>query len=325
MAEMIVLEVLEKSGKVRERVRLGSFPVRVGRAYDNDIILDDEYVSPHHLIIGKDDQGELRIADLDSENGLYQLPSRKQVSGLPVAADNHLLLGHTHIRIRRPDFDVAPTIVNNRKHQKARDLLAHGWLFSLLVLLVSALWWSEKYFLSFHKIKYEELILTVFSPMLVLLIWSGIWAFVGRILVHRAAYITHINMVLLFGLSLFGLAHFQEYFSFAFSAEELANLIEALAITLAGGILLYGHLHLATQLKRKAIAITSTLVVSSLLGITLFSNYIEDTRFNSSLIYPSALRPASSMIGEPLTSDAFLSSAQSMKSQLDKARLEDSY
>ena len=40
--EVIILEILGKSGRVREHVRLSRFPATIGRAYDNDVILDDQ-------------------------------------------------------------------------------------------------------------------------------------------------------------------------------------------------------------------------------------------------------------------------------------------
>lgn len=323
MEEVIVLEILEKSGKVRERVRLGSFPVKLGRAYDNDIILDDEAVSPHHLCIERNDQDELQVIDLDSENGIYQWRSRKPVTALPLLTDTQLLVGHTHLRLRRTDFAVAPTVHNSRRQQTLADLLANGPVFALLLLTVAGLSVLEQYLVTFQKIKYQELVMLPLATTAMVLVWSGIWAFVGRILVHRAAYRAHASMVLLCLLALFGLDYVTEYYSFAFSAYTSASLIEYAALALAGGLLLYGHLHFATQLRRKAGAITSSLVVGSLLGITLFAEYLDDTRFDTSLSYPTALKPASSMLVQPISAENFLSDVRSMKAQLDKARLEE--
>ncbi len=323
MEEVIVLEVLEKSGKVRERMRLSSFPVTIGRAYDNDIILDDEYVSPRHLSVEWDEQGALRVVDLNSENGLYQMPSLKRVDALPIATDNQLLVGSTQIRIRRTDFVVTPTALANRRRKSAQNMLASGRLFMPILLAAAALLLMEKYFLTFHKIKYQELILETLSPLLVLMIWAGIWAFIGRILGHRAAYFAHANMVLLALLLVYGLDWFTDYYSFAFSSAASAKWIEASALALIGGVLLYGHLHLATQLRPRKVAIVSTLVVGGLLGIIVSSSHVKDARFNSNLSYPTVLRPPSSIAGQPLSPEQFFSRAQALKQQLDKARQED--
>jgi hypothetical protein len=323
MEEMIVLEVLEKSGKVRERARLCSFPVKIGRAYDNDVILDDEYVSPHHLQIVRDEQGMLRASDMNSENGLYQIPSLKRVESMQIATDNQLLLGATHIRIRRANFAVAPTARADRRRHSIQNTLARGRLFALLLLAAAGAMLMESYLGTFQKIKYSRLALDITTSMLVFLVWPAIWAFVGRLLGHRSVYFAHANILFLAMLSLYALGYLNDYYSFAFSAEAPAKLIEALAFTLVGGVLLYGHLHFATQLKHKTLAISSSLVVGCILGISMFSDYVSDIQFSSNLSYPTVLKPVSSIIGQPLSSEAFFSRAQTMKQELDKASQED--
>ncbi len=323
MEEVIVLEVLEKSGKVRERVKLNSFPARIGRAYDNDFILDDEYVSPYHALIARDEQGRLCVSDLNSENGLYRVPAMERVASLPILPDNQLLLGATHIRIRRTDFAVAPALRADRRRVSIPNTLARASLFVPLVLAVTAAMAIENYLGTFRKPKYSSLALETTTSLVVFLIWPAIWAFVGRLLHHRSAYFAHANMLFLAMLALFGLGYLHDYYSFVFSAEASAKLIQAFAMAATGGALLYGHLRFATQLKRRTVAISSSLLVGAILGISLFSDYVSEIQFSSSLSYPAVLKPASSIIGQPLGSETFFSRAQTMKQGLDKARQED--
>lgn len=46
MDELIHVEVLGRTGEVAHRVGLVRLPATIGRAYDNDVIIDDPYVSP---------------------------------------------------------------------------------------------------------------------------------------------------------------------------------------------------------------------------------------------------------------------------------------
>jgi hypothetical protein len=54
-----VIEVMNRSGQVLQRVPYSGGRLSVGRAYDNDIIVGDPYVCPHHLQIC-DADGHLR-------------------------------------------------------------------------------------------------------------------------------------------------------------------------------------------------------------------------------------------------------------------------
>ena len=71
MDELIVVEVLDRAGRVTERVRLTEFPARIGRAYDCAVIVNDPYVSPCHLTIERDAEGQLCVLDAQSDNGIY--------------------------------------------------------------------------------------------------------------------------------------------------------------------------------------------------------------------------------------------------------------
>ena len=64
--EKVILEIIQRG--VHHYHKIESFPVTVGRAFDNDIILQDVTISPHHLVIDMID-GALQIQNLVDENG----------------------------------------------------------------------------------------------------------------------------------------------------------------------------------------------------------------------------------------------------------------
>lgn len=45
--------------------------ITVGRSHNNDIVIDDSYVSKTHCQIVKDDDGRFSIIDTNSRNGVY--------------------------------------------------------------------------------------------------------------------------------------------------------------------------------------------------------------------------------------------------------------
>ena len=63
-----LLEVLNRSGQVDQRIAVAPGRITVGRALDNDVILDDPYVCPHHLAL-EVESGHVTLEDLDSVNG----------------------------------------------------------------------------------------------------------------------------------------------------------------------------------------------------------------------------------------------------------------
>lgn len=96
--ERVILETRTRGG-LNQYHTIENFPVTVGRAYDNDIILSDRSISAHHLRIERSEYGNLSIHNLSSENGtslnghsLSEHPAEGKIPSL-------LQLGHVKLRL----------------------------------------------------------------------------------------------------------------------------------------------------------------------------------------------------------------------------------
>ncbi|WP_046731208.1 FHA domain-containing protein [Streptomyces humi] len=72
---------------------LGARTVRIGRASDNDIVVDDLVVSRHHAELRTDPDGSHEIVDLDSHNGTYL--NGGPVSRAPLGPRDVVGIGHS--------------------------------------------------------------------------------------------------------------------------------------------------------------------------------------------------------------------------------------
>lgn len=88
----VILETIQRG--IHHYHKVDSFPVTVGRAFDNDVILQDVTISPHHLSIDMK-EGKYFLHNLSDENGTkfkgknldnnpveLDLPSSFQLSGI---------------------------------------------------------------------------------------------------------------------------------------------------------------------------------------------------------------------------------------------------
>jgi hypothetical protein len=106
MAELI-LEISDRHGRQYHRIQDPA--LRVGRAFDNDIIIADPTVSPYHFVIRRDPSGHHRVHSLADENGL-RIAGRDVGDGfaldeLPLTFD----AGRTRFRILDAAQPVSPT------------------------------------------------------------------------------------------------------------------------------------------------------------------------------------------------------------------------
>jgi len=111
------IETLARNGEVLHRHRVAGLPIRMGRAYDNDFIVDDDYAAAHHAVVEAGPDGRLRLRDLGSRNGIVH-KSRRIKDELAIDGDTVVRMGHTSLRIRGAAHRVAPELV---------DRTMHGW------------------------------------------------------------------------------------------------------------------------------------------------------------------------------------------------------
>ncbi|NCO19074.1 MAG: FHA domain-containing protein, partial [Gammaproteobacteria bacterium] len=76
----VIIEQLGTTNNVLERQKLDAHRVRIGRAFSNDVILNDEHVDAVHAQLEFDGEGRLFIEDLGSVNGIRR-PRHKGAVG----------------------------------------------------------------------------------------------------------------------------------------------------------------------------------------------------------------------------------------------------
>jgi hypothetical protein len=102
MAAVMWIEVLARDGEVPSRDRIERAEARIGRAFDNDVVVNDPHVAPHHLRVFRGEDGELVAEDLGTLNGLYAELGARRVQRLSLAAEPaHAHRPHDPARARR--------------------------------------------------------------------------------------------------------------------------------------------------------------------------------------------------------------------------------
>ncbi len=130
-----ILEINTRS--LNQYYRLREFPVSVGRALDNDIILSDATVSAHHLEIDRDPaSGELIIRNLQAESGLPADRERRE-ERVSVDTPVHLRLGNRRARLLRSDMEVSRASVRNCNGFYLL-FCRPGWSVALLAMMLFA-------------------------------------------------------------------------------------------------------------------------------------------------------------------------------------------
>lgn len=322
---MIVIEVLNRLGKVTARTQHATFPVRIGRAYDNnDVILDDEYVSPSHASLEMDEEGRIRIIDLNSENGLYLMPAKNRIAQTIIDQEGLFRLGHTTLRIRTDAFVVTPTKADTEYLLNVLQAFNDKWTAAGIMVLTVIWVGFEVYWNSFTKSDWGELSMFLIWTIVIVTVWAGSWSLMSKISQHHYNFRVHssIACLALLASSVFDVIY--EYYAFAFSGGWSSLILWWGGYSVLLGVLLLGHLRLCTAMDSKRLALNAGGVAVGIMGVMGFSWSIGSSQFFSVMSYQGELKPPAFQVTESLTLDEFFSQSERLKKKIDVGIREES-
>lgn len=311
---LAVLEVHERSGSLRQRLRLDpQAELRIGRALDNDLILDDPYVCAHHARLHHDPQRGWLLTDSGSVNGLRsrgrRLPEIELSGELPVR------LGHTQLLFRVDQTPPPATLVDLSDHRLAQAL------GSVVVALISALLLAACVgvadFLgqSEHQ-RWLPAVAEALGVLAMVSVWALAWAIVNRLFAHRLNYSGHLNIGA-GGFLLVLLADtLVEYLLFGLAADAWVSPLKQLLVYGGFGAILWAHLGLvAGQISRRQ-AIPAALVSGMVFVLFSLPELARDD-FRSEPDFQVLLKPPAAQWVDGLEPDHFYARAAELAEAVD--------
>ncbi len=310
MSLFYFVEILNHSGDVQARHKFSELPIRLGRSYGNDVILDDPHTAAEHAIIELNENGKLTLRDLGSQNGL-KLKNKVQ-SQAALDGDTIVQLGRTSIRVRDSQYQVSAEVSDSsHKHWQT-------WLrFSVAMLMICALSLSTSWLGDIANNKVSDYIMDITKWLMSAAAWAGIWALANRVFSGTANFGRHLLIFSCGIVALDLLDHLYAFLGFAFSWEWFSFYQSHLQVVIVA-ITIYFHLCLINN-KRAMLKIicTSLAVLSS--GLILMSNYQSTNQYADNL-YMSEVLPPAARISRNHSLAEFDNSIQQLKTDIDAER-----
>jgi hypothetical protein len=191
---MIWVEVLSRHRDVTARIRVAGDEARIGRGYDNDVIVDDPYVAARHVRVFRDEAGRLVAEDAGSKNGMFLDRSSARQVRIVVDPERPIRIGHTHLRIREMAYSVPVERFAGVRTQAWPAVAA-----AALVVSVPGLEALHAWLLQTGEMKISTFFSSlVFVPALAL-VWISFWTILSRVFSGQGRSLQHV----LIGLSAF--------------------------------------------------------------------------------------------------------------------------
>lgn len=310
---MIWVEILSRHREIAARFRIAGPEARIGRGYDNDVIIDDPYVAAQHLRVFRDEYGQLVAEDLGSANGMFLDGGKSRLARIIVDGKGPIRIGQTFLRVRELN------------HEVERERVAGPERPTLPIVLVSVLgvtipgiealdvWLAQTS---------EPKISSYLTPLLAItgtaLAWVGVWALLSRIFSGRSRFLRNL-LIALTGVFTFSLYdEFARFAGFAWTWST-ASTYQYVAVWSILAAVCFFHLREVgrSRLLLKG-ALISTLLAAAITVHTLQRSeaFSDSGRQNTArLLLPPAFR------GVPLRDETvFFGEIANLKAKLDGDR-----
>lgn len=312
MERLAWVELLDRHGDVTQRQPVYGWPVRIGRAYDCDVVIDDAYVAPRHLRVEPLADGRYRVDAGTSINGLMLSRRGGRLTEAEVGEDDVLRIGHTQLRLRSVGHAVdAERPLSSRNWSRSWAGLAAA-LFIFLALELVTRW------LDYNRDEaYAILAQPLFGLVPAFMLWIGVWALLGKVFSTRANVIAH-SVTALLGASGFVLIDsvYASYPGFVFNVERTLEPLSMVLVPLFFGTILYRHVRLVSRISRRALVWLIGGLMAGMMGLIHLNIALTEDERLMRMDYARTIGPAGWLLAPGSSIDDFMGAAQRLQSEL---------
>jgi hypothetical protein len=287
--------------------------VRIGRAIDCDLVIDDPHVAAHHAdLVWRD--GGVHIEPAATVNGVRLGRATVATGSSPrLPSTGVVSLGATTLRVRlagevlAPELRLADTHLGERRNVGALvALMLFAAVWKALDLWVSSVPGESGSTLAGHYLG---------TPM-ALVVWCALWALGSKLFQHYFAFWPHLRLALFWIMVALVAEAVAGQLAFALSMswiDKLGRIVFVGAIAM----LLWRHMSLVLPQRRHAfgLAIASAVTVGG--GLLLADRALLQQPLVGDLYLGTLSLPAV-RLARPVSADAFVKSAQPLEATLSR-------
>ena len=310
-----VIELLNHAGHVLQRVAWKGERMHVGRAYDNDLIVADPYVCPHHLALELKD-GHVFARDLGSINGTYLDRENVRLEMAELHDKSLILFGHSQLRFRSAEGSVPPAWRDTARHGLL-SLMAKPWLLVLVAITGVLALAADSVLDSAEDVRVLALGSELLYPLVGVIMWAGFWSLLNRVMTHRANFPVHLTIGLTGVTGLFLSSQLISMLGFAMGWSDASSWLETLGQVVVLALVVYAHLRYAVPARANRQALVAGITALVLFGTPHISDVIERNEFSSLPYLDPVLMPPYLKFVKGGDIDAFLGSADHLRERVD--------
>ncbi len=304
------VEQLLRDGSTLSRLQVAenASAIRIGRALDNDVVLDDPHCAPYHATLELAADGTARLVDLNTQNGIIG-GRNKRAPAFAVTDDAPYRLGQSAIRVRSSAWALPPERVLSRRRV---------WLYALVAMLAVFAHGVWDIWLGDVQMKSPAYLNQLGGMALGLALWSSAYALFGRLITGSERFFSHLLIACSGYLTGTVVLYLLELLSFSTSWLWPMRIADQVVIIVAACTVRF-HLKIADPRHWPTLRIGVVLVAAAAIIVPLTQRWISHGRLTDVQTLYSVKHPAL-RLASPTPIATFSDSTATLKAKVDKAR-----
>lgn len=236
-------------------------PIAIGRAWQNNVIINDEYIDASHLTFSVNDDGSIYVADLCTANGT-RLNKRSITGKLPYTIGEKLFIGESSVALYEMQTNVAPALKRDAVHTISNAIGSTAWVFvatvALLASLVASVYWQ-----GFSEATGETVLNAIFGFGFAALIWCLLAGIIGKLFRNETYVKLHWIFASILSVMSVALTMLADILRFNLDTDISNVLLEQGVFVGLLALFAYGTLSMSTRLStRKKLSCVSIIALA---------------------------------------------------------------
>lgn len=316
----IVVELLSKDDRVINHYFVEKNTLSIGRAYDNDVRIDDPYVCPHHITFEEsnlDDSSCIKIYDNDSLNGVKV--NKQPIAESQIGPSDIITIGRSRIRVFHHHKKISPTIHLSQLEEDI-DWLSSRKVCAALLALFCAMVATQYFVNSIVEVKFFVLFKVVLTLIGAATIWPFAFALLSKLSKKDANIISQFSVLWIFLIGIEIADYLYLWMEFNFNPSGLLNMF---ILALKGVLflaLLWFSLFIAFHQTNK---VRNRLALAGLILIaipTLSPYFIGQDQFRFQPSYSVVILPPIFNVSSSSSSEEYVKNSAKIFSSLAKEK-----
>jgi len=290
-------------------------PLTIGRAWQNDIVLDDDFIDPEHARITLENS-VVSISDTDTRNGTF-VTGKAVKSETAVKFGAKIEVGDASLQIYHATAQAKPALKRDWISRLTSALSSPAWLVSLTVLMLIGLS-IDTFFMNGGE--QSDKASSFMWSIGFLIVWCIGAGFIGKIFRQKMQLLSHWVLACLTLLLFLVLNRTVDVLDFNFHANWMADIAEPAAIYGTLLLFVYGSLSLVSRLGMVAKMGVASLFVLLPLSAGYFSTSLQthQQKWSDDIVLENYNQPPALAFGKARPVDQHLDSIDDLFARADK-------